>query len=253
MRIERYVLAFAGIGLAGLGRPQDQPAKLQLPTPVQVRGVVVDSAGAPIPGVRIDHLALTEAVALADSIGRFEVEARGPSFVFRKRGWTSHLLRLSSSTEDIRVVLDRASDPAPLPACSKKERCGTAPLGDFCFPKVHGVSNGNTVPRTDTLEQHFIIRSWLEPGRTMLHGAAPSWGGPEPPTREIWDSIEFSEIQREAHGSLVLDSRGKTSDGKLWRSVGQSGESAFYLGQDPKDAMLFDRVLDGLCVLIPDR
>jgi hypothetical protein len=86
----------------------------------------------------------------------------------------------------------------------------------------------------------------------MIHGVGPSWGGPEPPAREVWNTLEFSETQRDARGHLVLDARGKTSDGKLWRSIGQFGESAFYYGQDQKDAILFDRVLDGLCVLVAD-
>ncbi len=51
---------------------------------------------------------------------------------------------------------------------------------------------------------------------------------------------------------MILDAHGKTSDGKLWRSIGQSGESVFYFGQEPRDAALFDRVLDGLCVFVAD-
>ena len=85
----------------------------------------------------------------------------------------------------------------------------------------------------------------------MLHGAGTSWGGPEPRTQEIWNSVEFSEAQREARLDLVLDARGRTADGKLWRSIGREGESVFYYGQEPKDAALFDRVLDGLCVITP--
>lgn len=253
MRNGRFLLAFIWLAFATLTQPQDGPAKLLLPTPAQVRGLVVDSAGNPIPEVRIDHIALTAAFATADRSGHFEFEAHGPSVVFRKKGWTSRLVRVSSSTGEIRVVLDRAGDSTPLPNCSKEEPCGTAPLGNFCFPKVHGVSAGDIVPTTDTLEQQFSIHSWLGPDRTMHHGTAPSWGGPEPRTREIWDSVDFSEVQRDSQGQLVLDSRGRTSGGKLWRSVGQPGESVFYYGQEPKDAMLFDRVLDGLCILVPHR
>jgi hypothetical protein len=88
----------------------------------------------------------------------------------------------------------------------------------------------------------------------MLHGAGPSWGGPEPRSQEVWRSVEFSEIHRTWRGSLIYDARGKTSDGKLWRSVGQSGESIFYFDQNPKDATLFDRVMDGLCIsFVADR
>jgi len=237
---------------ATLARSQDGPVKLLLPHPALVRGVVVDSAGTLIPDVRIDHIALTADFAKADASGRFEFEAKGPSVAFRKGGWKSRLVQVSSLAGDIRVVLDRASWAEPFPNCIKKERCGTAPLGNFCFPKVHGVGAGDGVPTIDTFEQQFTIHSWLGPDSTMLHGAAPSWGGPAPRSREVWKSVEFSEIQRTGRGSIILDARGKTSDGKLWRSIGQSGESIFYFDQNQKDAMLFHRVLDGLCVLVPD-
>jgi hypothetical protein len=251
MSIRGLLLVF-GFGIAARAFAQDRPANLQLSMPVQVHGVVVDSAGDPIPDVRVDHIALTADLAKADASGRFEFEAKGPSVVFRKKGSTSQLVRVSSLAGEMRVVLDRAKEPAPLPDCGKKERCGTAPLGNFCFPKVRGVGAEDTVPTIDTFEQQFSIRSWFGPDRTMLHGAAPSWGGPGPRTQEVWRSVEFSEIQRAGPGSIILDTRGTTADGKLWRSIGQSGESIFYFDRNRKDAMLFDRVLEGLCVLVTD-
>jgi hypothetical protein len=229
MKIRCLVLV-AGLGTAA-------PALAQLPTPVQVHGVAVDSAGNPIPDVRVDHIALTEDFAKADASGRFKFEARGPSVVFRKSGWTSRLARVSDLASDMRVVLDRASQPDPVPSCGNKKWCGTAPLGNFCFPEVRGVGAGGTVPTIDTFEQQFRIHTWFGPDRTMLHGAAPSWGGPVPRSQEVWRSVEFSEIQRTWRGSVVYDAHGKTADGKLWRSIGRSGESIFYFDQDPKSAM----------------
>jgi hypothetical protein len=241
MRFHRLLPAVAWISLAALARSGSP-----------VRGIVVDSAGQPIPDVRIDHIALTAAFVTGDSAGHFDFEAKGPSVVFRKKGWTSRFVPVSSLASDIRVVLNRASEPEPLPNCNKKERCGIAPHGNFCFPKVRGVGAGEGVPTIDTFEQQFSIRSWFGPDRSMLHGAAPSWGGPAPRSQEVWRSVEFSEIQRTARGSMVLDAHGRTADGKLWRSIGQSGESIFYFDQNPTDAMLFDRVLDGLCILVAD-
>jgi hypothetical protein len=48
--------------------------------------------------------------------------------------------------------------------------------------------------------------------------------------------------------SDVIDARGKTAGGKLWRYVGTFGESASYYEVDPRDAALPDRFLDGACV-----
>jgi hypothetical protein len=251
MRVFRLLLVVAWLALAVYA--QDGPAKLLLRNQVHVRGFVVDGARAPISDVRIDHIALTSDFATTDSSGHFEFEAKGSAVVFRKKGWASRLVRVTGTSGEIRIVLDRTNDPEPLPNCNKKIQCGTTPLGNFCFPKVHGVRMGESVPTLDTLEQRFSIHAWLGPDKTMFHGAAPNWGGPEPLAREIWDSVEFSEVRRDSLRHMVLDSRGKTSDGKLWRAIGQSGESVSYFGQDLKDAMLFDRVLDGLCVLVPDR
>jgi hypothetical protein len=253
MRVNAFAAAFAVISLFALTHGQEGPAKFLLPSPVQLRGVVVDVAGDPVADVRINHLFLTEAFALTDRAGRFEFDARGPAVVFRKRGWKSQLVRVSAVNGTTHVVLDRASDPDPLPTCSPKPHCVTLAQGEFCLPVTSGMQVSRKPFSIDTLEQEFAIHSGLGPDKKMLHGSGLAWGGPEPLTSEIWDSIEFSEIQRDAQGSLVLDARGKTTDGKLWRSIGQSGESVYYYGQDPKDASLFDRVLDGLCVLVANR
>ncbi len=253
MRVNAFAAAFAVISLFALTHGQEGPAKFLLPSPVQLRGVVVDVAGNPVADVRINHLSLTQASALTDQAGRFEFDAQGPSVVFRKRGWKSQLVRLSALNGTAHIVLDRANDPDPLPTCSVKPHCTTLALGGFCLPATKGVHVSGLPFSVDTLEQEFALHSLLGPDTTMRHGAAPSWGGPEPRSQEVWDSVEFSEIERTVRGSLVLDARGKTTDGKLWRSIGQSGESASYYGQDPKDAILFDRVLDGLCVLIRNR
>jgi hypothetical protein len=253
MCANRLLAALIWVGIGAIGWSQDGPAKLLLPHPVVIRGMVVDAAGHPIPDVGIDYLALTgHSAAGADSSGHFECEAKGPSVVFRKGGWKSLLVRVSSMSGEGSVVLERAVKPEPLPVCSKRSHCVTAG-GIFCLPKVRGVDTGDLGHGIDAFERQFTISSLFRPWRTMIHGSGSSWGGPEPREREVWDSIEFSESQREVQGLLALDARGKTSDGKLWRWIGQSGESVFYFGQEQKDAMLFDRVLDGLCVLVPKR
>jgi len=248
----RCPIALAGIVLSSLAWSQVTPASLLLPSPVRLRGLVVDSDGAPIPGVRIDHIDLTVAFATGDSSGHFDFEAKGPSVVFRKNGWTSRLVRVAGATGELRIVMEKVGDPVPLPICASKRRCVTA--GDIlCLPRVRGVGVGEPFPTIDTVELEFRIHSWFGPDRVMGLGSGSARGGPEPSAQRIWRSVEFSEIQRVSRGDVVLDARGKTSDGKLWRSVGAAGEAASYYEQDPKDAALFDRVLDGLCLFVPDR
>jgi hypothetical protein len=216
---------------------------------VYVRGVVVDSAGSPIPDVSIDDIAAAfQTSTTTNGEGHFNFETRAPAIIFRKGGWKSQLVRLSSLSSEARVVLERGGEADPLPICSKKAYCVTTG-GIFCLPKMRGVSVGDRPYTIDTFEREFTIESWFGPQRTMMHGTGTSWGGPEPRTQEIWNSVEFSETQRAVRGYSVLDAHGKTSDGKLWRSSGRSGESIFYYGQDGKDAALFDRMLDGLGVV----
>src|SRR5271170_822241 len=100
MRIDGLLPVVIWIVCAALAAPQEGPARLQLPVPVQVHGVVVDSAGNPIPEVRIEHISLVGvgAVARTDPVGRFGFEAHGPSIVFRRSGWASRLVPVSRLT-----------------------------------------------------------------------------------------------------------------------------------------------------------
>ncbi len=217
--------------------------------PHLVRGVVVDQAGDPIPDVRIDHLAITNAFAKTDSSGHFEFDARGPSVVFRKVRWRSVLVPVTDFGE-LRIVLGSANDPAPMPVCPRDPPCVST--GSFCVPKVTGLETGVLAHGIDAAERRFTIGGLFKTTASMLHGSGPSWGGPQPDSRQIWNSAEFSEVQRDFRGSIVLDSRGKTPTGMLWRSLGQSGESISYHGVNEQQAALFDRAIDGLCVLVPD-
>ncbi len=83
----------------------------------------------------------------------------------------------------------------------------------------------------------------------MIHGAGPSWGGPNPRSREVWSSIGYRENIHKGDGIQVMDARGTTSDGKLWRHFGRPGESIFYLHLDIDAAVIMDRALDGVCLI----
>ena len=221
------------------------------PSPTHCQGLVVDSMGVPIPDVKIDYIAPAfERSTQATSEGYFEFDTRAPVVVFRKPLWKSQRVRVSSLIGESRIVMESAGEPTPLPICPKKAHCVTTG-GIFCLPKTSGVGVGDIPYTIDTVERQFTIASWFGRWRSMTHGTGTAWGGPEPRDQEVWDSVEFFETQRDATGYFVLDSRGKTSDGKLWRSVGRDGESVLYVGQDQEDASLFDRMLDGLCVIPP--
>jgi hypothetical protein len=61
--------------------------------------------------------------------------------------------------------------------------------------------------------------------------------------------------QRRINGGWGLDSRGRTADGRYWRSAGLQGEGgAVYRDVSPVNAKVLDRVIDSMCVVpYPDR
>jgi hypothetical protein len=228
-----------------------QPTKLMLPSPVQVAGMVVDGSGNSIPDVRIDNIDMTVAHAASDSSGRFRFRAKGPAVIFRKAGWKSVLIPVKGASAAIRVVMTPMSSIS-LATCSQKLRCVRGP-GVFCLPNIRDVRTGNLQHDDDYAYRLYTVGHLFGQAGNMTHGAGLSYGGPEAPAYLIWKSAEFSEVRHDVKSLMVLDSRGRTADGLFWRSIGTSGEIVAYGPLDQEDAMTFDRILDGLCVLIPDR
>ena len=168
--------------------------------------------------------------------------------VFRKNGFESQFARVPSQQTDLRIVLKTAPATDAIPICRAGSDCVSVTTGFFCLPNFKGVQIGNTGGGIDAFERSFTVRT--ASGRSqMIHGAGPSWGGPNPRSREVWSSITYIERIREGSGIQVMDASGKTSDGKLWRHVGVSGESVFYFDVDTDVAAVMDRILDGLCLI----
>lgn len=222
-------------------------AHLLLPSPVEVSGVALDSSGAPLQGVRVEHATTSwpssEGTVVSDANGRFGLRTSAPAVVLRRDGYESVLLRITTAAQDLRVQFLRATN-STFPTCQSRS-CAIRFWGGLCLTKVKGVgvrSNGLTL---DTSEQVFTAGS-----AEMIHGSGTSWGGPEPRDHDVWSSVEYVEQIREGPGFIVLDARGKAPNGKLWRSWGLSGESFLYFDLPPDKASKFDSVLDGACVAV---
>lgn len=181
----------------------------------------------------------------ADTVGRFQFKTRAPSIVFRRDGFESVFVRLATNNDTLRVRMVPAEATRPLPACEARVSCLST--GRLCFARVKGVGIGRIGGSIDASERVFNVHR----GRfQMIHGLGPSWGGPTPRDHDVWSSIEFIELFRDGCGLRAIDARGKTIDGKRWRSVGIPGESAFYFDVEAGQTAEFDSMLDGVCVRV---
>jgi hypothetical protein len=209
-----------------------------------VSGAVVDREGKPIAGVRIDHAGKE---FFTDAGGRFQLTTQSPAIVFRKVGYTSYFLRTLKAGE-LRIALEPADARAPQ-ACSGRSRCESIEgwSAVFCFPAVQGVTVGQPGRDVDYgFRSYFIDRP--EGALGIGHGSGPLWSFGLPMDRDVWQSIEYRETVSTDGSGLMVDARGRTAAGKLWRSLGRFGESASYYNLDSDSAKLLDRVLDGVCL-----
>jgi len=214
-----------------------------LPQPQTVSGRVLDESGQPIAGAHLDHSDVKEQEQLfTDELGRFHVETRASAVVVRKHGFDGQLIRIGNTTP-LRIVLQRATT---LPVC--KSACVGLKNGhgSFCFPPVPGVRTSEQGQMGDSVMREFMVPTGDGP-HEVLFGTGPTWSLGIPFTGDVWESVEYSEKDYVSGDSDVIDARGKTSDGKLWRFVGTFGESASYYQVAPRDAALPDKFLDGVC------
>ena len=216
--------------------------QILLPEPQTISGRVVDESGQPVAGAHIDHSDVKEQEQLfTDELGRFHVDTRASAIVIRKHGFDGQLVRIRG-TGPFRVVLERAK---PLPVC--KSACiGLNGASAFCFPHVSSIQVSDQGRMGDSIMREFMVPTADGP-REVLFGTGPTWSLGIPFTGDIWESVDYSEKDYTIDDSDVIDARGKTSDGKVWRYVGTFGESASYYQVDPRDAALPDRFLDGVC------
>ncbi len=156
--------------------------------PVTVCGITVDSSGSPVRGVRIAYVAVQGPLALMEPFtetnadGRFRFETLGPAIVFRKDGFESQFVRVSSGQIELRIVLKPAPVADVIPICQAGSHC--ASIGMFCLPRIKGVGIGNKEWDIDASERSFTVRTKFRHWQ-MIHGAGPSWGGPGPPSRDV--------------------------------------------------------------------
>ena len=211
--------------------------------PRVVRGVVVTETGAPIAGVCLDHYGAAYCGAQSDALGSFQIRTNAPLVLLRKAGYAPQVVKLAGK-DDLRIAMPAESRAAP--PCSQK--CDSGIYGTFCFPPVKGVKATRPFNDVDYTARSYVAKVGGKKSG-IIHGQGSSWSLGLPRDRDVWESVEYSERDYVLGGdSLIVDAKGRKSDGTLWRNVGKVGESASYHVADPAIAALLDRVLDGFCV-----
>jgi hypothetical protein len=166
----------------------------------------------------------------------------------RKDGYRSQFIRLSRAFPT-RIVLEPAELAGIPRTCSATSQCETIEgwSAEFCFPRIAGVEASRQGHDIDYGIRNYIVRSSSETA-AIRHGSGPNWSFGRPVDPDVWKSVEYSEATYAAGKLVILDARGRTSDGKSWRYLGKLGESASYSGVRQDAARLLDRVLVGVCV-----
>ena len=216
---------------------------LRLAQTRSINGTVSDVNGRPIAEARIDHSDHRGAVQ-TDAGGSFSIETRAPTLVIRKAGYRSQWLRTSEISK-VQITLQPENPTPQIRACSRSERCESISGwgAHFCFPRVPGVKAGHQGRDID-----YGIRGYGIRHTGIMHGSGPNWSFGLPVTSEVWQSTEYQENVFGTDPFITIDARGRTADGKLWRSLSEFGESASYRDANEADARLLDGVLDGVCI-----
>jgi hypothetical protein len=116
----------------------------------------------------------------------------------------------------------------------------------FCLLSIPGFKVSEQGSMGDSVMREFMVPT-SDGLREVLFGSGPTWSLGIPYTGDVWESAEYSERDYTLGDLDVIDARGKTTGGKLWRYVGTFGESASYYEVDARAAALPDRFLDGVC------
>ena len=160
-----------------------------LPSPVGLRGTVVDANNRPVAGVTLSGVEQDgEFVHRLDLPGNggFTLRTRSPSLVFRKDGFESQFFRVNGS-KNMRIVL-RRTPLVPLPECNAAARCEKGDV--FCLPKRSGLRlRRRSEGMIDAWSEAFVPRKEFGAQTILTHGGGPSWLG-EPKLRQIWSSVK---------------------------------------------------------------
>ena len=236
--------ALAGVLIAAVSGSAQSWRSSELRERKHIEGTVLDQRGAPIADASIDDAARW--AHRTDSAGRFDIETKTPVFVIRKEGFQSERVRILDATM-LRVTLRRLEEKRSLPVCSEEKTLGiTDRSTGLRFPKIANVRASRQGHDVDYSARNYYVKT-PRGAKGILHGKGRSWSWGIPNDSEVWQSVEYTEVEYDQGGFGIIDARGKFANGNRWRYLGMLGESASYSDVDPESAKILDQVLDGAC------
>lgn len=242
------------VGIAIVAAPGEVPDVYSqvLPVARRVTGMVVDVAGRPIRGARIEYLFEQRTGVATDATGAFSVVTRAPTLIVRQTGYWSGVIRVRES-EDVTITMRPVGQPLPHEGC--RDTSNYSSIRDrgalIWFPNTDGVRIFEGKRYAGYGSREYLPES-SQPGRGegLVHGSGEITDAGLPGRADVWNSVAYEEAVFLVEFVRYVDARGTTTDGKRWRHFGRVGESASYRGVDETTAKLLDQVMDGACILL---
>lgn len=205
----------------------------------EIRGVVVDPQGRPVPEARA-FLDAWSTCCRTDLSGRFAFSANQTNVIFRKSGYRSALVLVQDAVEELRVVLQ---PEAPLPFCGPKAR-QTVGLNGWSSALRFRDRAGLKLSK-QSADVDYGIRHYSHGSQFIRHGSGPMWSLGLP---KLDPSMKNYEERSWSVDGIDVEARGESSDGKRSRFLGKFGETVEYRDVDSETAKIFDKFLDSVCV-----
>jgi hypothetical protein len=236
------------VGLVAFCALAQTRRELLLPEPRYITGVVVDSGGAPVAEVSIDHTNDRQRAHQTSSTGQFALDTRAPALVFRKAGFRSEWVRTKDASQ-ITVTMQKLTGRHELPIClstGQYERIDGWGAS-FQFPLIPGVKASAQGQDIDYGVRNYYVHT--KPGPKIVnHGSGPLWSFGLPLDTDVWRSVTYEEVRYDVGSVTILNARGQFANGNHWRTLSKFGESASYSDVDETVARILDQFLDGACL-----
>ena len=230
------------------------PLSLSAQTDTPINGIVIDKNGEPVADVTVRSRTTCCPQKFdegkSDKDGRFHLEHPGKVLRFYKDGVLPKTVVVSASAPEVRVALELSTESMLMPDCGQAPRGFTRISSGkrgihFDVPEQRVKISGGT-PDVDYVK--YVIKPRHSKGYLQLW-FGPYAMNPEPDDDDFLSSSTFTErYVVNSNGEPVgRDSRGQATAGGSWRRTAIFLEGAVYRDASPRDAALFDQIIDSAC------